>query len=125
MIHHCGSGTYQYQIKHLLPAICVGSQCFDRDDVAMRLQELGVARYIPAPEEADGFVDQFRKAFDACSDPASLWYQTARKRLQAIKRETDRGSAEFGFEEILERTRASHSEAERTPATSVGQGRNA
>ncbi|MGH7617446.1 MAG: glycosyltransferase, partial [Gemmatimonadaceae bacterium] len=60
MVQHCGSGTYQYSILHAVPSICIGTGCYDRDDVAARLHELGAAEYIAAPAEHDDFAAAFR-----------------------------------------------------------------
>ena len=48
MIHHCGSGTYNYQLAHQVPAIILGSKYYDRDEVALQLHKLSAACYISA-----------------------------------------------------------------------------
>jgi UDP:flavonoid glycosyltransferase YjiC (YdhE family) len=101
MIHHCGSGTYQYQLLHLLPSICIGSGCYDRDDVAARLEELGVAKYVPSPEENPDFLSQFRMHYDECADVAGAWYANAKHQLAQLKAESERTSAAFDFGAVL------------------------
>ncbi len=54
MVHHCGSGTYSYQLMHQVPAIILGSRLYDRDEIAIRLNELGAACYLSADLE-EGF----------------------------------------------------------------------
>jgi len=107
MIHHCGSGTYQYAITHKVPAICIGSGCYDRDDVAHRLEQLGVAKYIPHTLNVDAFAEKFRETFDECMSAGSSWHAMATKRLQLLKDEVDQTTARFDFESLLKRAAAS------------------
>lgn len=102
MVHHCGSGTYQYAILHGLPSICVGSRFYDRDDVGFRLHELGVAKFIPAIDDDSVFMEKFCEGFDVCTDRSSAWYLEAMRQLDALKRENDRTSEIFDFESVLE-----------------------
>lgn len=100
MVHHCGSGTYQYAILHGLPSLCIGSGFYDRDDIGRRLHELGVGRFIPG-DDAALFMEKFRDGFDACIDPSSAWHAQAMRRLEALKRENDLASRRFDLESIL------------------------
>ena len=102
MIHHCGSGTYQYQLMHALPSIAVGSQCYDRDDVAMRLDELGVAKYVCSPDDAPDFSGRLLRAFDECSNKSGTWFKKAQETLRALKEETARVANLFDLESVLE-----------------------
>lgn len=103
MIHHCGSGTYQYAITHGVPSICIGSRCYDRDDVAQRLEELGAARYIPRDLDDDGFVERFRRVFLDCVSSTGNWYQRSKSSLDLLKRENDETMASFDFETLLDK----------------------
>jgi hypothetical protein len=102
MVHHCGSGTYQYAILHGLPSICIGSRFYDRDDVGFRLHELGVARFIPASNNATVFMAAFCEGFDLCTDRSSTWYLQAIRQLDALKRENDSNSECFHLESVLD-----------------------
>jgi len=101
MVHHCGSGTYQYAIAHKLPSICVGSKFYDRDDVAHRLDELGVAKYIPAGVDTTAFMERFREALNVCRDSSSKWHIEAMRKLDALKHENDSTSESFDLEAVL------------------------
>ncbi|RDD80213.1 hypothetical protein DVJ77_18920 [Dyella tabacisoli] len=103
MIHHCGSGTYQYAITHQVPSICIGSRSYDRDDVAYRLEQLGVAKYIPFIDSVAVFIERFVKEFDQCMDNLGQWYQAAKQRLNLLWNENDRTAAIFNFEEVLKK----------------------
>lgn len=102
MVHHCGSGTYQYSIVHKVPSLCIGSQCYDRDDVAQRLEELGVAKYVPSAEGNTGFTERFRELLDECLG-TSDWYDASVRNLALLKAENDRTAAAFNFEKVVER----------------------
>ena len=101
MIHHCGSGTYQYQLAHAVPGICLGSGRQVRDDVAMRLQELGVARYVPHAEATAQAVATFRTEFAAYADAGSRWHQSARQQLRALALECEQTAAAFDVDAVL------------------------
>lgn len=103
MVHHCGSGTYQYAIRHKVPSICIGSRCYDRDDVAKRLEELGVAKYIPADDDASAFVERFHRLFLEYTEKTSHWHEAAKQNLHMLKNENDQASAAFSFEAVLKK----------------------
>lgn len=101
MIHHCGSGTYQYAIAHGLPSICIGSGFYDRDDVARRLDELGVAKHIPVGVSGGEFMERFHDALALCRDRSGGWNLAAMRKLEALKHENDRTSESFDLEAAL------------------------
>jgi hypothetical protein len=51
VIHQCSSGMYHYPIMNRVPSLTIGTQCYDREDIALRLQELGVSGHIPHPDD--------------------------------------------------------------------------
>lgn len=51
IIHQCGSGMYHYPIMNRVPSLTIGTLCYDREDVAQRLQQLGVSGHIPHPDD--------------------------------------------------------------------------
>jgi len=108
MIHHCGSGTYQYAIRYQIPSICIGSRCYDRDDVAARLEELGVARYIPSARENPEFARTFRERFKDSVDKSGNWYQSAKEKVGVLKTENDLTAAAFDFAAVLDTAVENH-----------------
>ena len=100
-IHHCGSATYHYPILHDLPAITIGTLCYDRDDVAMRLEELGVSEHIPAPEECSDFFERFRLSVDRYFDESTNLRQQRLNSIRQIKQGIATTSAVFDFEQVL------------------------
>jgi len=64
IVHHCGSGIYHYPIMHRKPTITIGTQCYDREDVALRLEQLEVSRHTPSPGDDIHYLE----IFEACLD---------------------------------------------------------
>jgi UDP:flavonoid glycosyltransferase YjiC (YdhE family) len=104
MVHHCGSGTYQYPLLHEVPAITVGTMCYDRDDIAVRLAELGVSVHLPAPEEDPGFVGAFKAAIERYLDASGRLIEETKRRIGLLKEEMVRTSAAFDFATLLQST---------------------
>ncbi|QZK91027.1 hypothetical protein K5V07_11210 [Flavobacterium sp. CHNK8] len=61
VIHQCGSGMYHYPIMNRVPSLTLGTKCYDREDIALRLQELGVSGHIPHPDDDSNYWDIFLK----------------------------------------------------------------
>jgi hypothetical protein len=59
VIHQCGSGVYHYPIMNRVPSLTIGTQCYDREDIALRLQELGVSGHIPHPDDNPNYWNIF------------------------------------------------------------------
>lgn len=59
IIHHCGSGMYNFPILYQKPAITLGTQCYDREDVANKLQLLGLSGHVPSHIDDSEYVDKF------------------------------------------------------------------
>jgi|GEM_PF-2000811 len=103
MIHHCGSGTYQYPILHEIPSITIGTRFYDRDDVAMRLEELGVSKHIPSPSECNDFVSLFKETLGMFLEQNGPVFLNAKQKLKELKAETDKVAREFDFTRVLEK----------------------
>ncbi|MCP4150221.1 MAG: hypothetical protein GY757_20910 [bacterium] len=101
MIHHCGSGTYQYAILYRLPTITIGTGFYDREDVAMRLEELGVNRHLPGSAEADDFCRAFKEKVADSIDPSCTWNREAKRKLTRVKEESDQTVRSFDFKKML------------------------
>lgn len=63
IIHHCGCGAYHYPILHEKPWITLGTMRYDREDVALKLEELGLSTHLPAPEE-ENFTEHFKSSLE-------------------------------------------------------------
>jgi hypothetical protein len=103
VVHQCGSGTYHYPLLHEKPAVTVGSRCFDRDDVALRLRELGVSAHIADPKEEPMFVEKFMELIEAEFNRSGQDLVQRRKRIADLRAEIERAREAFRFEEVLRR----------------------
>lgn len=103
MVHHCGSGTYQYPLLHEVPSIIVGTQCHDRDDVGMRLDELGTSIYLPGPRENESFVSDFKHAVEQYFEESGSFMEEKKRNLAALNREVERTVSDFNLEYVLQR----------------------
>ncbi len=101
VFHHCGSGAYHYPILHGVFSVTLGTQRYDREDVALRLEELGVSKHIPGPSENERFVE----TFDACVDRYLLErsYDIAgsQRVLEQLRREIRETGASFDMAAVL------------------------
>lgn len=64
VIHQCGSGIYHYPIMNRVPSLTISTQCYDREDIALRLQELGVSGHIPHPDDNPDYWNVFLELID-------------------------------------------------------------
>lgn len=101
VIHQCGSGTYHYPLMHERPSITIGTGCYDREDVAWRLEELGVSVHLPAPEECEDFIEVFKRHLRRFFDEPRDVSLRRKERLAALNEEIERTTAAFDFEEVL------------------------
>ncbi len=102
MIHQCGSGTYHYPIMHNLPTITVGSGCYDREDVAERLMELGVSVHLPGPAEQSDFRERFKAAIDQYLTNPCGFLPEREEKLRWLNSEIQQTLASFDFPEVLQ-----------------------
>lgn len=101
MIHHCGSGTYNYQLNYQVPAIIIGTQRYDRDEVAIRLQQQEAAVYIPEETEEPIFRQQFINAIDQLLVNGSQTRQQQVRALDKLKKEITTVQSLFNFENLV------------------------
>jgi hypothetical protein len=101
MIHHCGSGTYQYPLIHEVPSVIIGTQCHDRDDVGMRLAELGTAVYLPGPGENETFVRDFKQAVEQYFEEEGGFMAEKKNNLAVLSKEVKRTTEAFDLEAVL------------------------
>lgn len=102
MIHQCGSGTSQYPVLFNLPSITFSTGCYDRDDVALRLQSLGASIHFDGTVEARDYDRRVDEAVHAYLDPASPVLQSARTVLSRLKQEAQGTAASFDLSKVLQ-----------------------
>lgn len=101
VVHHCGSGAYQYPILHQVSAVTLGTQCYDREEVALRLEELGVSQHLPAPEETDTFAEEFKRKLRNCFTGKPIPRSIVKEGLARLRNEMTDAAANFDFTEVL------------------------
>ena len=103
MVHHCGCGTYQYPVIHEVPQIIIGTQCFDRDDVGMRLEDLGTSVYLPGPQENENFVSDFKRTIEQFFADSGRLIKEKKANLAALNQEVERTVKDFNLEYVLQK----------------------
>ncbi len=101
IIHHCGSGTYQYPILHSLPSVIVATGFYDRDDVAKRLDDLGAAIHLHGSEDQEGMGQRCIQAIQSLLDPDSSRQRSMRAVLSTLKMEVEQTVSSFRFADVL------------------------
>jgi hypothetical protein len=101
IFHHCGSATYHYPILHGMWSVTLGTQCYDRDDVATRLESLGVSRHIASPAENPGFLASLLGELDKLISAEPYVGDAARRSIAALKAEIVGASSGFSFMDAL------------------------
>ncbi|MBS5907495.1 MAG: hypothetical protein KIC84_09760 [Dysgonomonas mossii] len=59
IIHQCGNGIYHYPLLHDKPAITLGTQCYDREEVALKLESLRLSTHVPSPFDDPNYLEKF------------------------------------------------------------------
>lgn len=101
MIHHCGSGTYQYPIIHQVPTITIGTECYDREEVAYRLEELGASKHLPSPREKSDFTKNFKETVDLYFKD-SEFVNKQKEVLGELNKETEQAKKQFDIKKVIE-----------------------
>lgn len=122
MIHHCGSGTYHYPILHGLPTVTLSTGCYDRDDVAVRLEELGVSFHVAVPQADPGFPAALGGALDRLLDAPEDERRERQARILALRDEIERTSEAFDFPALLDEAVQRRGATARPPAHAVAAG---
>jgi UDP:flavonoid glycosyltransferase YjiC (YdhE family) len=103
VIHQCGSATYHFPILEKVPAITIGTEKYDRNDVAVRLAELGVSEHIPSPRETGTFVEVFKIKVQSALNESGQRRAARLDRLEKLNEELTSTSNAFDFMSVVER----------------------
>lgn len=98
VIHQCGSGIYHYPIMNRAPFLTLGTQCFDREDIAQRLQQLGVSGHIPHPDDDSNHWNIFVELVDRFEKNTLTDYDM----MDKLRKEIDETMASFKMEEAIQ-----------------------
>jgi len=100
VIHQCGSGMYHYPILNEKPSITIGTQCYDREDVAIRLQQLGVNKHVPHPDDNAKYLAIFKEAVQQFQNNTLCDFD----QLKKLKEEIYNTMLSFDIEEVIRYT---------------------
>lgn len=98
VIHQCGSGMYHYPIMNRVPSFTVGTQCYDREDIALRLQELGVSAHIPHPDDNSDFWNIFLEKVILFENNSLIDYEM----MDRLRNEIQETMSDFKMEKVIE-----------------------
>lgn len=98
VIHQCGSGMYHYPIMNRTPFLTIGTQCYDREDIAQRLQELGVSGHIPHPDDNPDYWRVFLEMIERFEKNTLTDYDM----MDKLRVEINETMANFKMEEVIQ-----------------------
>lgn len=97
VIHHCGSGMYHYPILNEKPSITIGTQCYDREDVAIRLEQLKVSKHVPHPKDDKNYLNIFKNCITSFENRTLCDFQ----KLSNLKNEIHETMVNFNMDEVI------------------------
>lgn len=100
VIHQCGSGMYHYPILNEKPTLTIGTQCYDREDVAIRLEQLGVSKHIPHPNDDPNYLEIFKTHLRSFENNQLCDF----KKLGELKDEIYETMLNFDMQEVINYT---------------------
>jgi hypothetical protein len=98
VIHQCGSGMYHYPILNRVPALTLGTLCYDREDIAQRLQELGVSGHIPHPDDNLNYWEIFLGLINRFEKNTLIDFNM----MDQLKFEIDETNLNFRMDNVIE-----------------------
>lgn len=101
VVHKCGSGTYGFQLNYQVPAIIMGSNFYDRDEIAKRLEELGAADYLPASLDKNECFRLFDQYATQLLDKTTDKYSKQKNSLAKLGQEIQEFQGSFDFGGII------------------------
>ncbi len=98
VIHQCSAGIYHYPIMNRVPFLTIGTKCYDREDIALRLQELGVSGHIPHPDDNANYWDIFIEMVEKFKKNTLTDFYT----MDKLRTEIDETMANFQMEKVIQ-----------------------
>lgn len=98
VIHQCGSGICHYPIMNRVPSLTIGTLCYDREDIAQRLQELGVSGHIPHPDDNADYWNIFLEMMNRFEKDTLIDYDM----MDKLQTEIDDTMLNFQMEEVIQ-----------------------
>ncbi|WP_417941113.1 hypothetical protein [Flavobacterium sp. RS13.1] len=98
VIHQCSASIYHYPIMNRVASLTIGTQCYDREDIALRLQELGVSGHIPHPDDNADYWNVFLEMVNRFEDNTLTDFDM----LDKLAVEINETMASFKMEKVIE-----------------------
>ncbi|MGH1387213.1 hypothetical protein [Kordia sp.] len=98
VIHQCGSGMYHYPIMNRVPSLTISTQCYDREDIALRLQKLGISGHIPHPGDNANYWDIFIEMVEKFEKNTLVDFYT----MDKLRTEIDETMSNFQMEKVIQ-----------------------
>ncbi|WP_281310182.1 hypothetical protein [Flavobacterium flavigenum] len=98
VIHQCSASIYNYPIMNRVASLTIGTQCYDREDIALRLQELGVSGHIPHPDDNPDYWNVFLEMVDRFEKNTLTDFDM----LDKLAAEINETMASFKMEKVIE-----------------------
>src|SRR5690606_22196169 len=98
VIHQCGSGIYNYPILNNVASITIGTRCYDREDVALRLEELGISKHIPHPEDNPNYLEIFKQSIELFENNKLCDYKV----MEKLRTEMYNTMLEFDITQVID-----------------------
>ena len=100
VVHQCGSGMYHYPILNEKPTITIGTQCYDREDVAIRLEQLGVSKHTPHPKDDANYLEIFKQHISSFENKQLCDFN----RLNELREEIYNTMLNFDMKKVIDYT---------------------
>ena len=98
VIHQCSAGMYHYPLMNRVPSLTIGTQCYDREDIALRLQELGVSGHIPHPDDNPNYWNIFLEMVNRFENNTLTSYDM----LDRLRTEINETMSSFKMEKVIQ-----------------------
>ena len=98
VIHQCGSGMYHYPIINRVPSLTLGTLCYDREDIAQRLQQLGVSGHIPHPDDNENYWNIFVELINRFENNELVNFEM----LDLLREEIEKTTSNFSMQDVIE-----------------------
>ena len=100
IIHQCEGNICYYPLLHQKPVITIGTQYYDQEVVAERLQRLKLSKHIPCSTEGADYI----QALDMCLELFEQGQLTDFDELKKITQEIEDTMLSFDMEEVIDAT---------------------
>lgn len=100
VVHHCGSGMYHYPLLNMKPTITLGTQCYDREEVALQLEALGISAHTPAPQDDPHYLEVFKTHLERFEKGSLCDFD----KLEKIRKEIIDTMLSFDVEKVIDYT---------------------